>query len=95
MHAGKAPLTEYLRADNASSLCRRYCGEHKIERFTGLEQFLCLALAQLTYRERQRAKWNGINSIYVRTLLNPDMEVIGLAARPAEEYRAFRHQSRA
>jgi len=32
----------------------RYGGEHKIKRFTCFEQFLCLAFAQLTYRESLR-----------------------------------------
>jgi hypothetical protein len=55
MHAGKlifAQLTEYLPL----TMLRR-CVDgtvHKLKRFTGLEQFLCLAFAQLTYRERLR-----------------------------------------
>ncbi len=32
----------------------RYGGEHKVKSFTCLEQFLCLAFAQLTYRESLR-----------------------------------------
>jgi hypothetical protein len=31
-----------------------YGGEHKIKRLTCREQFLCLAIAQLTYRESLR-----------------------------------------
>jgi Domain of unknown function (DUF4372) len=31
-----------------------YCGERKIKRFTCVDQFLCLAFAQLTWRESLR-----------------------------------------
>ena len=57
MHAGKlvfAQLTEYLPLSTFRRCVARYGGEHKIKRFTCLEQFLCLAFAQLTYRERLR-----------------------------------------
>jgi hypothetical protein len=47
------PVDRVLAADNVSSLCRTL-GEHKIKRFTCLEQFLCLAFAQLTCRESLR-----------------------------------------
>lgn len=32
----------------------RYRGEHKVKTFTCLEQFFCMAFAQLTYRESLR-----------------------------------------
>jgi hypothetical protein len=32
----------------------RYDGEHKVKRFSCLDQFLCLAFAQLTWRESLR-----------------------------------------
>jgi|SRR5450631_434898 hypothetical protein len=57
MHAGKlvfAQLTEYLPLTTFRRCVARYDGEHKIKRFTRLEQFLCLAFAQLTYRESLR-----------------------------------------
>ena len=57
MHAGKlvfAQLTEYLPLSTFRRCVARYGGEHKIKRFTCLEQFLCLAFAQLTYRESLR-----------------------------------------
>jgi hypothetical protein len=57
MHAGKlvfAQLTEYLPLTTFRRCVARYDGEHKIKRFTCLEQFLCLAFAQLTYRESLR-----------------------------------------
>jgi hypothetical protein len=42
------PLTTFLRC------VALYAGEHKIKHFTCREQFLCLAFAQLTYRESLR-----------------------------------------
>jgi hypothetical protein len=57
MHAGKfvfAQLTEHLPLTTFRRCVARYDGEHKIKRFTCLEQFLCLAFAQLTYRESLR-----------------------------------------
>ena len=57
MHTGKlvfAQLTEYVPLSTFRRCVARYAGEHKIKRFTCLEQFLCLAFAQLTYRESLR-----------------------------------------
>ncbi len=57
MHAGKlvfAQLTEHLPLPTFRRCVALYAGEHKIKSFTCLEQFLCLALAQLTYRESLR-----------------------------------------
>ena len=57
MHAGKlvfAQLTEFLPLTTFRRCAARYAGEHKVKRFTCLEQFLCMAFAQLTYRESLR-----------------------------------------
>lgn len=57
MHAGKlvfAQLTEHLPLTTFRRCVAAYGGEHKIKSFTCLEQFLCLAFAQLTYREGLR-----------------------------------------
>jgi len=42
------PLTTFRRC------VARYDGEHKVKRFTCLDQYLCMAFAQLTYRESLR-----------------------------------------
>ncbi len=42
------PLTTFRRC------VARYHGEHKVKHFTCLDQFLCMAFAQLTYRESLR-----------------------------------------
>ncbi len=57
MHAGKlvfAQLTEHLPLSTFRRCVALYAGEHKVKSFTCLEQFLCLAFAQLTYRESLR-----------------------------------------
>jgi hypothetical protein len=57
MHTGKlvfAQLTEHLPLTTFRRCVAAYGGEHKIKSFTCLEQFLCLAFAQLTYRESLR-----------------------------------------
>ena len=42
------PLAEFRRC------VERYQGDYKVQRFSSLDQFLCLAFAQLTYRESLR-----------------------------------------
>ena len=42
------PLTTFHRC------VARYCGEHKVKRFSCLDQYLSMAFAQLTYRESLR-----------------------------------------
>ena len=57
MHAGKlvfAQLTSHLPLSTFRRCVAAYGGEHKVKSFSCLEQFLCLAFAQLTYRESLR-----------------------------------------
>ena len=57
MHAGKlvfAQLTSYLPLKTFRRCGAAYAGGYKTKRFSCLEQFLCLAFAQLTYRESLR-----------------------------------------
>lgn len=57
MHAGKlvfAQLPSHLPLTTFRRYVAAFDGEHKIKSFTCLEQFLCLAFAQLTYRESLR-----------------------------------------
>ena len=42
------PLTTFRRCVS------RYQGEHKVQSFSCLDQFLCMAFAQLTFRESLR-----------------------------------------
>ena len=57
MHSGKlvfAQLTSHLPLSTFRRCVAAYGGEHKIKSFSCLEQFFCLAFAQLTYRESLR-----------------------------------------
>jgi transposase len=57
MHAGKlmfAQLMEHLPEKTFGRCVARYGGNHKVHRFTCQDQFLCMAFAQLTFRESLR-----------------------------------------
>lgn len=57
MNLGKlvfAQVTQHLPLTTFRRCVARYGGEHKIKTFTCLDQYLCMAFAQLTYRESLR-----------------------------------------
>ena len=57
MHAGTlvfAQLMEFLPRHEFNSCVRRYEGERRPRGFSCRDQFLCLAFAQLTFRESLR-----------------------------------------
>ncbi len=57
MHSGKlifAQLMEHLPEKVLARCVERYRGNHKIQSFTCQDQFLCMAFAQLTFRESLR-----------------------------------------
>lgn len=57
MNTGKlvfAQVMSYLPLTTFRRCVARYNGEHKVKHFTCLDQFLCMAFAQLTYRESLR-----------------------------------------
>jgi len=49
-----AQVMAFLPLNEFRKCVRRYCGDYKIKNFFCLDQFLCLAFAQLTYRESLR-----------------------------------------
>jgi hypothetical protein len=49
-----AQVMEFLPMPAFRNCVARYGGEHNVRTFTSLDQFLCLAFAQLTYRESLR-----------------------------------------
>ena len=49
-----AQLTRHLPLTTFRRCVARYNGEHKFKTFSCLDQFLCMAFAQLTYRESLR-----------------------------------------
>jgi uncharacterized protein (UPF0248 family) len=84
MYSGKlvfAQVMEHLPLHTFRRVVSRYAGEHKVKSFSCLDQFLCMAFAQLTYRESlrdieaclraQRAKLYhlGIRSVIARNTL--------------------------
>ena len=57
MNSGKtifSQLMEFLPIYEFRECVKRYDGNHKIQSFSCLDQFLCMAFAQLTYRESLR-----------------------------------------
>src|SRR5499427_3815091 len=57
MNQGKlvfAQIMEHLPLTTFRRCVARYDGEHKVKHFSCLDQYLCLAFAQLTYRESLR-----------------------------------------
>jgi hypothetical protein len=49
-----AQIMSFLPLDEFRKCVRRYRGDYRIRRFSCLDQFFCLAFAQLTYRESLR-----------------------------------------
>ena len=47
-------LMDFLPLDEFRKCVQKYHGNHKVQRFSCLDQFLCMAFAQLTYRESLR-----------------------------------------
>ena len=57
MHEGHyvfAQVMQHLPLTTFRRCVERYGGEHKVKRFSCLDQYLCLAFAQLTWRESLR-----------------------------------------
>ena len=57
MYTGKlifSQVMEYLPLRTFHQCVRRYQGDYKVKAFTCLDQYLCMAFAQLTYRESLR-----------------------------------------
>lgn len=57
MYAGKlvfAQVMDHVPLHRFRSCVARYRGEHKVKHFSCLDQFMCMAFAQLTYRESLR-----------------------------------------
>jgi hypothetical protein len=57
MNAGKfvlAQLLDWIHPQQFERCVERYGGNHKVSRFTCWQQFVCMAFAQLTWRESLR-----------------------------------------
>ena len=49
-----AQLMQHLPLTSFRRCVERYQGEYKVKSFSCMDQFLCMAFAQLTYRESLR-----------------------------------------
>lgn len=57
MNAGRtvfAQIMDFLPLNEFRKCIARYNGQHKIQSFSCMDQFLCMAFAQLSYRESLR-----------------------------------------
>ena len=57
MNAGQtvfAQIMDYLPLNAFRKCVKRYCGRYKVQQFSCMDQFLCMAFAQLSYRESLR-----------------------------------------
>jgi len=57
VHQGQLVFAQVMKHLPLTTFCRcvaRYEGEHKVRSFSCLDQYLCMAFAQLTYRESLR-----------------------------------------
>ena len=57
MNSGKAvfsQLTDFIPRYEFQKCVERYCGEYKVKTFSCWDQYLCMAFAQLTFRESLR-----------------------------------------
>jgi len=65
MNAGKtvfAQILEHFPSYEFGKFVKKYNGNHRVRRFPWYDQFLCLAYAQLTYRESLRDIETCLNS---------------------------------
>jgi hypothetical protein len=84
MHQGQLVFSQLMRHLPLTTFRRclgRYAGEHKVKSFSCLDQYLCVAFAQLTYRESLR----DIESSGVR--LGADIARDMIAVRMAPDLR--------
>jgi len=57
MHLGRiifSQIMDFIPRHEFNKCVRRYQGQHRVRRFSCYDQFLCMAFAQLTYRESLR-----------------------------------------
>lgn len=65
MHSGKTvfkQILQYLPQYEFNLCVSRYCGEHRVKKFSTYDQFLCLAYAQMAGRESLRDIETCLNS---------------------------------
>jgi hypothetical protein len=83
-----AQLTQLLPRPEFRRCVQRYRGHHKVKSFTCWEQFLCLAFAQLTYRESLRDIETCLRAV------QPKLYHMGIRARVSRSTLADANESR-
>ena len=91
MHTGRtifAQLMDFLPLSEFRRCVARYQGDYKVRGFSCLDQFLCLAFAQLTYRESLRDIETCLRA------LQPKLYHMGIRGRVARSTLADANESR-
>ena len=91
MHSGRlifAQLMDFLPLAEFRRCVARYQGEYKVRGFSCLDQFLCLAFAQLTYRESLRDIETCLRA------MQPKLYHMGLRGRVARSTLADANETR-
>ena len=83
-----AQLTEYLPRYEFQKCVARYAGDHRARRFSCWDQFLCMAFAQLTYRESLRDIEACLRAV------QPKLYHVGIRARIARSTIAYANETR-
>ena len=83
-----AQLMDHVSRYEFQKCVARYDGEHKTSRFSWWDQFLCLAFAQLTYRESLRDIEACLRAV------QPKLYHVGLRARVARSTLADANETR-
>ena len=91
MHTGRtifAQVMDFLPLPEFRACVARYQGDYKVRGFSSLDQFLCLAFAQLTYRESLRDIETCLRA------MQPKLYHMGIRGRVARSTLADANESR-
>jgi hypothetical protein len=72
MNTGKtvfSQVMEFLPLHEFRKCVERYQGDYKVQKFSCMDQFLCMAFAQLTYRESLRDIESCLRSMQTKRFL--------------------------
>jgi hypothetical protein len=84
-----AQLMDFVSPYEFRTCVDRYAGQYKVQRFSCWDQFLCLAFAQLTFRESLR----GIQA-YLRVAQLPTLYHMGFRSTVARDTLAYANEVR-
>lgn len=84
-----AQLIDHLSQTTFRTCVARYDGDHKVSRFSCWDQFLCMAFAQLTYRESLRDIEACLRAV------QPKLYHVGIRTRVSRSTLAYANETRA